>query len=109
MNLVVSFLDGYVDSGARVADLDRIVWDEDYLEGYRQRIADENEWEAETWTADTSEAPTYSDHLYNADHRNKVDSFLCVTADPTIGELMAMHEANAYSDEPGYRASWHTY
>ena len=43
MNLVVSFLDGYVDSGARVADLERIVWDEDYLKGYRQRIVDDRE------------------------------------------------------------------
>lgn len=109
MNISVSFLDGYVDSGARVADLERIKSDNAYLVGYRQRIADEREWETETWVADTSEAPTFSDHIFNADHRNRVDSFVCVTADPTIGELMAMHEADAYSDEPGYRASWHTY
>lgn len=87
MNLVVSFLDGYVDSGARVADLDRIVSDAEYRRGYRQRIADDREREIEEW---------------------QVDSFVCVTDDPTIGELMAMHEAN-YVDEPGYRASWQTY
>ena len=109
MNLVVSFLDGYYDSGARVADLDRITWDVDYLKGYRQRIADEREWEAETWMTDDSVEPAHSEHIFNADHRSRVDSFVCVTDDPTIGELMAMHEANSYADEPGYRASWHTY
>jgi hypothetical protein len=25
------------------------------------------------------------------------------------GELIAMHEADSYSDEPGYRCSWHTH
>jgi hypothetical protein len=109
MNLVVSFLDGYYDSGARVADLDRITWDVDYLDGYRQRIADENEWAAESWMTDDSIEPAHSDHIFNADHRNRVDSFVCVTDDPTIGELMAMYEANAYGNEPGYTASWMTY
>ena len=82
MNLVVSFLDGYVDSGARVADLDRITWDVDYLKGYRQRIADENEWAAELWLVDDSIEPAHSDHIFNADHRNRVDFFVCVTDDP---------------------------
>lgn len=109
MNLSISFLDGYVDSGARVADLERIKSDASYLKGYRQRIADEREWEAETWTADTSEAPAHSDHIYNADHRSRIDAFLCVTADPTVGELMEMYEADQRHDVPGYRASWHTY
>lgn len=109
MNIHVSFLDGYYDSGARIADMNRIATDAEYLRGYRQRIADESEWEAETWTPDTSEMPTHSDHIFNADHRNRVDSFLCVTDDPTVGELMAMYEADRYDNEPGYRSSWHTY
>lgn len=109
MNLVASFLDGYVDSGARVADLDRIVWDVDYLDGYRQRIADETEWAAESWIMDDSVEPAHSDHIFNADHRSRVDAFVCVTDDPAIGELMAMYEADNADNEPGYRASWHTY
>lgn len=27
----------------------------------------------------------------------------------TDDSLMAMHEADSYADEPGYRASWQTY
>ena len=109
MNLVVSFLDGYVDSGARVADLDRIVSDAEYRRGYRQRIADDREREMEEWIMDDSAEPAHSDHIFNADHRNRVDSFVCVTDDPTIGDLMAMYEASSYDNEPGYRTSWMTY
>ena len=109
MNLVISFLDGYVDSGARVADMDRIVWDADYLEGYRQRIVDEREWEAETWTPDTSEAPAYSDLLYNADHRGRMDAFVLETDNPTVWDLQMMYLADSEGEEPGYRASWNTF
>lgn len=105
MNIHVNFLDGYYDSGARVADMDRIAYDAEYRRGYRQRIVDDREREMEEWQAE----PAHSDHIYSADHRNRVDSFVCVTDDPTIGELMAMHEANNYADEPGYTASWMTY
>lgn len=109
MNIHVNFLDGYYDSGNRCADMDRIVSDAEYRRGYRQRIVDENEWAAESWLVDDSVEPAHSDHIFNADHRNRVDSFVCVTDDPTIGELMAMYKANSYADEPGYRASWQTY
>ena len=109
MNIHVNFLDGYVDSGARVADLDRIVSDAEYRRGYRQRIADDREREMEEWIMDDSIEPAHSDHIFNADHRNRVDSFVCVTDDPTIGDLMAMYETDNADNEPGYRASWHTY
>lgn len=105
MNIHVNFLDGYYDSGNRCADMDRIVSDAEYRRGYRQRIVDDREREMEEWQAE----PAHSDHIFNADHRNRVDSFVCVTDDPTIGELMAMYEADNADNEPGYRASWHTY
>ena len=109
MNLLVSFLDGYVDSGARCADMERIVWDADYLEGYRQRIVDEREWEAETWTPDTSEAPAYSDLIFDADQRGRMDAFAPEADDPTVYDLQMMYEADNADEEPGYRASWHTH
>ena len=55
MNLVISFLDGYVDSGARCADCERLRWDADYRDGYLQRIKDEDAELAE-WVADEEEA-----------------------------------------------------
>lgn len=90
MNIHVNFLDGYYDSGNRCADMDRIVSDAEYRRGYRQRIADDREREMEEWIMDDSIEPAHSDHIF-------------------IGELMAMHEASSYDNEPGYRTSWMTY
>lgn len=109
MNIAVSFLDGYVDSGARVADIDRILWDADYLDGYRQRIVDEREWEAETWMPDTNEAPAHSDLIFDADRRGRMDAFVLETDNPTVWDLQMMYEADSADEEPGYRTSWHTF
>lgn len=108
MNLAVSFLDGYVDSGAHVADMDRITWDVDYIEGFRQRIIDDREWEAESWTdADTSEAPAHSDLIYNADHRARIEAYLCDVDNPTVNDLQMMYVADRdnYRNQPGFAES----
>ena len=107
MNIVLSFLDGYVDSGARVADMERIVCDVDYIEGFRQRIVDEQEWAAETFATDNSEAPVYSDLLYNADHRSRIEAFVCEVDNPTVHDLQMMYMADNddYRNAPGFAES----